>query len=244
MRSSSVGVGLADDHPATRFDDPRLLAGDVLERRTEHLGVVVADVGQHGHVGVDDVGRSPSGPRGRPRPPPRRPASSANQAKAAAVSSSKRVGRSFISGLERAPATPSTSTKDVVVDGLAVPGEALVDPAQVGARVGADGETLLGQSSAVAIAAVDPLPLVPVMCNAGYARSGSPRRCHQLAHAIEGGQGAPRWASTPRSRCASRATSRASGKVVEAHGARRRSWSAAARRTQPVTGCRHRASGR
>ena len=68
-------------------------------------------------------------------------ASSANQARAAAVSSSNRVGGSSISGSSRASAS-STSSEGVVVDGLAVAGDALVDPAQVGAGVGADRQAL------------------------------------------------------------------------------------------------------
>ncbi len=68
-------------------------------------------------------------------------ASSANQARAAAVRSSNRVGGSSISGSRRASAS-STSANAVVVDGLAVAGQALVDPGQVGAGVGADGQPL------------------------------------------------------------------------------------------------------
>ena len=54
-----VGPGLADDHHAPLFDDPGLVLGDALQCGPEHVGVVVAEVGQHGHVAVHHVGGVP-----------------------------------------------------------------------------------------------------------------------------------------------------------------------------------------
>ena len=54
-----VGGHLPHDDPAARLDDPGLVGGDALERRAEHVGVVEADVGQHGDVAVHDVGAVP-----------------------------------------------------------------------------------------------------------------------------------------------------------------------------------------
>ena len=45
---------------AARLDDPRLLAGDVGERRAGELVVVHADVGDDGNLGVDHVGGVPA----------------------------------------------------------------------------------------------------------------------------------------------------------------------------------------
>ena len=53
-------IGLPDHDRAAGLDDACLLAGDVGQRRPGELGVVEADVGDHRHLGVDDIGGVPS----------------------------------------------------------------------------------------------------------------------------------------------------------------------------------------
>ena len=55
-----VRVDLADHRRRAGLDDPGLLPGDVGQRRAGELVVVHADVGDHGDLGVDDVGGVPA----------------------------------------------------------------------------------------------------------------------------------------------------------------------------------------
>ena len=112
MTATSVGVGLPHHHrgcPALMM--PALSAGDALQRRAEHLGVVVAHVGDDGHLRRRPRWWSPSVP---PRPTSTTAtstASSANQRRAAAgqqLEAGRPLGEQR---LERARAA-STSVKD------------------------------------------------------------------------------------------------------------------------------------
>ena len=56
---SQPRFGLAQHERAVRLHDPRLLGGDVGERRADRLGVVEADVGDHCDLTVGHVGGVP-----------------------------------------------------------------------------------------------------------------------------------------------------------------------------------------
>jgi hypothetical protein len=111
-------------HPATlRAEDAHLVRGDGLRGRAQDGGVVEADVGEDRHV-AETRWCSPTVP---PRPTSITPTSTPRRrtSRAATVSSSKRVG-----SLSTAPAGQATEDLDqaLVVDGLAVHGNPLVDP--------------------------------------------------------------------------------------------------------------------
>ena len=166
------GVGLADHHPAAGLDDPRLVGGDPLEGGPEHLGVVEAHVGDHGHLAVDHVGAVPGAPRGRPRP--RRRRRPRRRTSAARRPSASRSGWAVPSASARAGQRREHLGQLVVVDRLAVAGEPLVDPGQVGAGVRAHASAPWPRAGRSTMAAVEPLPLVPVRWTTGNARWGSP----------------------------------------------------------------------
>ena len=131
---------VADQRRAARLDDPRLLAGDVGERRSGELVVVHADVGDDGHLGVDDVGGVPA---------TEQPDLDDGDVDGDVGEPAQRRRRD---GLEVARADPGESLEVgdggdllgevVVVDRLGVAGDALVDAFEVRAGVRPDRQPL------------------------------------------------------------------------------------------------------
>ena len=133
-------VGLADDGRRRRLDDPGLLAGDVGQRRPGELVVVHADVGDHGDLGVDDVGGVP---------PPEQADLDDGDVDGGVGEPAERGGRARLE-VARPDAGQSLEVGDggdllgqvLVVDGHGVAGPALVDPLEVRAGVRADLQAL------------------------------------------------------------------------------------------------------
>jgi hypothetical protein len=59
VKISTSGIGLAHHHGTRGLDDARLLRCDVREGRAGELGVVEPDVGDDRHLGLDQVGGVP-----------------------------------------------------------------------------------------------------------------------------------------------------------------------------------------
>ena len=119
---------------------PDLVAGDVLQGGAQDLGVVEAHVGEHRHVAVAPRWCSPSGRRahldhghvdrlvGEP----------GQGGGGEELEPGGRLGQQRLEAGQRLEHLDERG----VVDRLAVAGQALVDPGQVGAGVGADGQAL------------------------------------------------------------------------------------------------------
>jgi hypothetical protein len=132
-------TGLAHHGRRTGLDDAGLLGGDVFERRPGELGVVHPDVGDHRHGRVDDVGGVPPTEQpdldhhhvdGDVGEPPERSRGHDLEVSGAHPDDRFEFGdrRHLLGEL-------------LVGDRFEVAADALVDPLEVRARVGAHGET-------------------------------------------------------------------------------------------------------
>ena len=197
---------------------PDLSRGDVLQRGAQHLGVVEADVGHHGHLAVDHVGAVP--PSSQSHLDHGHVDRFVGEPGQGGRGEQLEPGRALLhhrldprQGLE-------LLDEGQVVDGLPVAGEALVDPAEVGAGVGADGEALSAQQGrghgrrrSLAVGAGD------VERRVGLLRI--PQQLHEGPHAVEGGQRPPRRHGRLEVDVGVEPGQRL-GKIVEIHGGR---WS-------------------
>ena len=136
-------VGLAEDEGAAGLDDPGLVAGDVEGGASEVLDVVDADVRDRGDAPGGDVGRVPTAAdtdlddggvdRDVGEPPVGDPGEDLEVARCLGEMRLDRrdEGQQLVEGL--------------VVDLVLVPGDPLVDPLEVRARVGTDGQSALDE---------------------------------------------------------------------------------------------------